>query len=200
MAQKICSRSTCEKAGIPQDYSEYYADKRASDGLASRCKECIRKKVRKYQADNPEKCREQHSRWRYERGGKERMNEYQREWRKKNMTPARKMRKNVSNAVYEALRLQNRTKGGVTFEHLPYTPAQLKEHLEKQFDEHMSWENYGTYWQIDHLIPQAALVYDSFEHPNFQKCWALDNLQPMEATANRSKGSLYEGERHYHAK
>ena len=128
------------------------------------------------------------------------MNEYQREWRKKNMTPARKMRKNVSNAVYEALRLQNRTKGGVTFEHLPYTPAQLKEHLEKQFDEHMSWENYGTYWQIDHLIPQAALVYDSFEHPNFQKCWALDNLQPMEATANRSKGSLYEGERHYHAK
>ena len=60
----------------------------------------------------------------------------------------------------------------------------------------MSWDNYGTYWQIDHVIPQSALIYDRLTHPNFQNCWALENLQPLESKANASKGSLYDGIRH----
>ena len=70
------------------------------------------------------------------------------------------------------------------------------EYREKQFDENMNWDNYGTYWQIDHILPQAAVPYDSLEHPNFQKCWALENLRPLEASENLSKGSLYKGERY----
>ena len=26
-------------------------------------------------------------------------------------------------------------------------------HLEKQFTKEMNWENYGTYWEVDHIIP-----------------------------------------------
>ena len=137
-----------------------------------------------------------HNRWRYERGGKERMNEYQREYRKKNQTPERKLRASVSNAVRNALKRGGHTKGGSTFAHLPYTPADLKEHIENQFNEHMNWDNYGSYWNIDHIIPQAALQYDSLKHPNFQKCWTLKNLQPLTIKENSSKGSFYNGQRH----
>ena len=196
MPQKICSNKTCRHNGMPQDCREYYKDARASDGLESRCKTCIRAKSRKYQKDNPEKARRSHERWRYERGGKQRMNEYQNEWRKNNKTPERRLRSNVSTAVYTALKHAGNIKGGKTFKYLTYTPSQLKVHLEKQFDEFMSWDNYGTYWNVDHIVPQAALPYDSLEHPNFRKCWALSNLRPLKKKENSSKGSLHEGKRY----
>lgn len=59
----------------------------------------------------------------------------------------------------------------------------------------MTWDNYGRYnsnkqtWQIDHIIPQSLLPYDSFSHPNFQKCWALENIRPLETVANIKKGN-----------
>jgi len=110
--------------------------------------------------------------------------------------PALKIRRSVSALVYDAIvKKQGKTKGGSTFEHLPYTPQDLKEHLEKKFVEGMSWKNYGD-WHIDHIIPQAALPYDSLTHPNFQKCWALNNLQPLWAKENIQKSSFHEGKRY----
>ena len=114
--------------------------------------------------------------------------------------PISRLKHNVGSAVhYHIVIRQGREKGGSTFEHLPYTPEELREHIESQFDEHMTWDNYGSYWQLDHIIPQSALIYDSLVHPNFQKCWALNNLQPLESKANASKGSIYNGTKHTYA-
>tara|TARA_B100001094_G_scaffold117052_1_gene112893 strand:- start:5520 stop:6122 length:603 start_codon:yes stop_codon:yes gene_type:complete len=200
MPPKICKLDTCENKGVPQDLSNYYRNpKGGKDGYDKRCKACVRKiQLARYHED-PAKHLERHKSWRA-RGGLEKMNAYQRNWRKNNMTPERKIRKSVSVAVYLVLKKGAKSKGGSTFAHLPYTPAELKEHIEKQFDRHMSWENYGTYWNLDHIIPQAALSYNSLTHPNFEKCWALNNLRPLEAKLNSSKGSLHEGKRHYHTK
>ncbi len=66
----------------------------------------------------------------------------------------------------------------------------------------MTWENHGNYnpktwkdddqstwtWHIDHIIPQSKFNYDSMEHPDFQKCWALDNLRPYSAKLNVLEG------------
>jgi hypothetical protein len=200
MPQKICRIESCIHEGRMQDIGNFYKNSKGSkDGYDTRCKDCVKKRALKHYHDNRELCLERHKTWR-DNGGKEVMNAYQKEWRKNNMTPIRKMRKNVGTAVYAAIKNKNNVKGGTTFEHLPYTPKQLKSHIEKQFNEHMSWDNYGTYWNVDHIIPQAALPYDSLEHPNFQKCWALDNLRPLEAKKNSGKGSLYEGKRHYYKK
>ena len=125
--------------------------------------------------------------------------EAKRKREKRRSDPAFRLRCNISALVYDALVIkQGKPKGGSTFVNLGYTPAQLKEHIETQFDDNMSWENYGDYWQIDHIIPQAALIYDSLTHPNFIKCWALNNLRPLEKIKNKSKGSFYKGKRHYY--
>ena len=105
---------------------------------------------------------------------------------------------NVSSSIYQALKANGWTKGGSTFDYLPYSPEELMEHLEKQFDEHMTRDNYGTYWHIDHIKPHVMSNYDSLDHPDFQKCWALENLRPLKASENMSKGSFWEGKRHYH--
>jgi len=81
---------------------------------------------------------------------------------------------------------------------LPYSLSEFKRHIESQFESWMNWNNYGVYnpttydqnptWNIDHLIPQSNLPYDSMDHPNFKKCWALENLRPYSAKQNLLDG------------
>ena len=122
--------------------------------------------------------------------------EYQEQQRK---CPKYRLRQSVSVLIRMAIKNAGGSKdGGRTFEHLSYTPQQLAAHIEGLFTNDMTWDNYGIYWHLDHIIPQAALPYDSLTHSNFAKCWALENLQPLEAGENMSKGSLHEGKRHYY--
>ena len=61
-----------------------------------------------------------------------------------------------------------------------YAFDELRKHLEKQFTEGMSWDNYGMGgWVIDHKIPKAIFNFTKPEHQDFRRCWALKNLQPM---------------------
>jgi hypothetical protein len=109
--------------------------------------------------------------------------------------PAFRLRKQVSAHVARALKRGGGKKCGSVMKHLPFTISELKEHLEAKFTEGMTWENHGE-WHIDHIIPQAALPYSSLECPNFAKCWNLQNLQPLWAKDNLSKGSYHEGKRY----
>lgn len=110
------------------------------------------------------------------------------------------IRKRVSNSIRTAIRRNGGIKQGSILKYLPYTIQELKEHLEKQFEPWMSWNNWGLYnketwndndqstwtWQIDHIIPQSKLAYTSMEDENFKECWALDNLRPLSAKQNLS--------------
>lgn len=73
-----------------------------------------------------------------------------------------------------------------------YTVDQLKQHLEKWFDQFMTWGNYGTYWHIDHIIPIAAFNFETPEDVDFKRCWALKNLRPLEAKENIRKSDKVE--------
>lgn len=68
-----------------------------------------------------------------------------------------------------------------------YTLEELKEHLEKQFDENMNWDNYGTYWEVDHIIPKNQFKYVSTEDKDFKICWSLMNLRPLSKQENVSR-------------
>jgi len=77
---------------------------------------------------------------------------------------------------------------------LDYTIYELKKHLEAQFEPWMSWDNWGIYdpstwtWQIDHIIPRSNLQYKTMDDENFKKCWALDNLRPLNSKVNIMDG------------
>lgn len=106
--------------------------------------------------------------------------------------PSYRMKKNVSRMVRLYLNKNKGTKKSRLWSALPYTPQELREHLENQFEEWMTWDNYGTgegKWNIDHIHPQSLLPYDSLEHPNFLKCWELNNLRPLCSLENISKGN-----------
>jgi hypothetical protein len=78
-------------------------------------------------------------------------------------------------------------KRGSVLSLLGCTVAQLKEHLQSQFDRNMTWDNYGSYWHLDHYIPCAS--FDHNDPEQVARCWHYSNLRPLEAKANISKGS-----------
>ena len=74
----------------------------------------------------------------------------------------------------------------------------LISHIESQFDENMNWSNHGRgfdsyHWQIDHIKPRCAFVYEKFEDPSFIECWSLSNLRPLEWQENMVKGREEDG-------
>jgi len=98
--------------------------------------------------------------------------------------PQYKLNDNFSGAIYKALRDD---KNGYHWENLvPYNLEDLKEHLENQFEDGMTWDNYGD-WHIDHIIPKSHFDFTDPEDEEFQECWALENLQPLWAEENLKK-------------
>ena len=82
-------------------------------------------------------------------------------------------------------------KDGSDLKYFDYNLKDLYNHLEKQFKNGMTWDNYGTIWHIDHIIPQSWFDFSNKEE--IKKCWSLDNLQPLLISENCRKGNRYAG-------
>ena len=63
---------------------------------------------------------------------------------------------------------------------------ELKYHLENQFQEGMSFENYGE-WELDHVYPISKFNLNDIEE--IKKCFNYKNIQPLWMFDNRSKSN-----------
>lgn len=164
------------------------------------------KKIREYQEgwvkNNPQKRRIYNQRW-YKKNI-EKVKEIHKKWKKNNKRYYKKytsnkrktdihykIKCNISALIRERLKRRLFSKNGQsTFTFLPYTVDDLIKHLESLFQPWINWQNYGNkagYWTIDHIKPDSSFHYTSVENEEFQKCWALSNLQPMEFIENIKK-------------
>ena len=78
-----------------------------------------------------------------------------------------------------------------TSELLGISPQGLKEWLEAQFTDGMTWENRSD-WHVDHIIPCDA--FDMTVETNQRICFWYKNLQPMWAEENLQKSNTYDEE------
>lgn len=67
------------------------------------------------------------------------------------------------------------------------TFKELAEHLESQFTASMNWDNYGSEWVIDHILPIA--IWDLSKSENQLMAFNMHNLQPLTPRENRLKGA-----------
>ena len=118
---------------------------------------------------------------------KERINRYQKQRLKEN--PKYRLDHNMGMIIYLALKKNKNGRHWESF--VDYTLKDLMEYLEKKFDEKMTWKNYGNYWHVDHIKPRSLFKYTFSDDPEFKKCWALKNLQPLEKTANFKKSNTF---------
>lgn len=70
----------------------------------------------------------------------------------------------------------------------------VRDHLEQQFTEGMTWDNHGD-WHIDHIKPCAS--FDLTDEDQQRECFHYSNLQPLWAVENIKKGAKtnYTGEK-----
>lgn len=83
--------------------------------------------------------------------------------------------------------VRGRIKSGTTISLLGCSVESFKLYLESKFEEGMSWENYGSRWEIDHVIPCALFDLALADHQ--RRCFHFSNMQPLTIVANRSKGA-----------
>ena len=161
---------------------------------------------KKWREKNKETLKEYVKTW-YEQN-KERRKEYLKEYREKNIDKIRQIKRdyernrksrdplyklisNFRTAIYTVLKESNVDKYGHYFDILKYTPNELINHLELQFKDDMSWDNYGI-WHVDHKLPITNFNISEMGDEEFMRCWSLDNLQPMWGIENIRKSNKTE--------
>lgn len=120
----------------------------------------------------------------------------QKQLEKERIDPKRKLRSYMRSRISEALNRAGKTKNGISsLKYLDYSWEDFYRHLESQFEDWMSFSNYGPYdqnkktWQIDHIIPQIYFPYESMDSDLFKMCWDLKNLRPLSSEINIKEGN-----------
>jgi hypothetical protein len=112
---------------------------------------------------------------------------------KRQTNPQWKLKANLRGRYLDALK--RHTSGGKVNKHhsaiklIGCNIEYYKQYLEQQFQSDMSWENYGTLWEIDHIKPCA--LFDLTKEEEQKQCFHHTNTQPLYKIDNRRKGDKY---------
>lgn len=141
-----------------------------------RNKEYCSKYGKQYRKDNPEKIKESSEKY------KSCLSKRYRENLKFNIDS--KMRSMINESL-------KGNKSGWYWEKLVgYTLRDIVKHLKSTMPEGYSWQDYiNGKLQIDHIIPISIFNYSKVEHPDFKRCWALENLRLLTVIENKAKSN-----------
>lgn len=147
-------------------------------------KESIIKRSTEYREENKEK------RKKYREENKEKINEQRREYyRKRRGTDALfKIKERIAGLIRKSIKRDGYTKKTNTYTILGCSYEDFKEHIESQFEDWMSWDNYGIYngkekcgWDFDHIVPVSSAQCEE----DVYKLNHYSNIQPLCSYINR---------------
>lgn len=193
---------TCNRCNEEKPLDEFPKHKQMKDGRLKQCKVCKREYGRAYYKNNKEIVLERNSAYlktskgqeakkrasdKYYANNKEMVKEKAKQhtkWRRKN-DPSFRVRCNLRRRLREVM--GGKCKPETTQKLVGCTWPELKEHIESQFTEGMSWDNYGPKgWHVDHIKPITA-----FEDTQVHKANHYTNLQPMWWRDNILKSNIF---------
>lgn len=93
-----------------------------------------------------------------------------------------RLKKNLRNRLHVCIK-----KNKPTMEYVGCDLEFLKEWLSYNFKEGMSFENYGPYWHLDHVLPCSKFNFENED--DITKCFSWYNIQPLEGNLNMSKSN-----------
>ena len=157
-------------------------------------KEKRKEQNKKWELENKEKIKEQKKEW-YQKN-KEKIKEQKKEWRQKNKEKMKEQNKKkyktdslfklkctCRNRTYDAFKSKGYKKTSRTHELLGADYETVMNHIEKQFEDWMTWDNHGE-WHIDHIVPLRLAESEE----EMKVLCHYSNLQPLSAFDNISKG------------
>ena len=184
------------KEKIQKLHREYYRRNKKKESerhkiIYLKNKNIVLEKSKQYYSKNKEAVSYRHKK--YNIKNKVKLSKYKNYWQKiqRRNNPKWRLDENMGRAIWTSLKDK---KSGKEWEYfVEYNLDQLINHLEKKFDEKMNWNNYGSYWAVDHIKPKTLFTYKTENDSEFKECWSLNNLQPLEKIKNIKKGNRYIG-------
>jgi hypothetical protein len=152
--------------------------------------EKINEQKKKYYQQNKKKIREQHRE--YHKQHRQEIRKHNKEYEKKRYKNNHQYRlANIGRGrIYKARKAQNAPRYCKYNEAIGCTPEELDIWLESQFTPEMNWDNYGTYWHVDHIRPLCS--FDLTDPEQYKAAFNYKNTQPLKATDNLIKGGKWE--------
>lgn len=185
----------CGKCKKDRKSDEYYYRKDGS--RVTPCKECTKERIKlNATLKTTEEKREKWNEW--AKKNKEHLNDYSRQYRIDNKETVQKISQRYRESKKEDI--QYKTASSLRKKLIYYviqkpsddyislfsaSPNYIRLWIEYQFTTEMNWENYGTYWNFDHIIP-----YDNHDltiQEEILKCCHWSNIQPLLCSENSSK-------------
>ena len=149
------------------------------------CITCEKERLYEWRNKNPEKFKEICKNYREKDDYREKQNTYKRDRYANDLHY--KLQTVFRNRIRYFVKGGN-TKGNEKYETLlACSWDTLREWLESNFTDGMTWENYGTLWHIDHTMPCS--VFDLSIEENQRVCFNWSNLAPMLGPENLSKSN-----------
>jgi hypothetical protein len=145
-------------------------------------KEKISEQRKQYRQDNIEKIKLAHKT--YRQNNKDKLNKYYQLKAKNDLNY--KLARNIRSRIKVTIKENRKTKSSL--ELLGCSLEQVRQHIESQFQEGMSWSNWSFYgWHIDHIRPISS--FDLSDPIQQKQCFHYTNLQPLWAKDNLAKGN-----------
>lgn len=183
---KARTEKACTKCGEIKPVSAFSNDKSKLDGLHNECKECRTARNKEWASKNLPRLRELGANRRRRPDARVKILDGKKQYRVKNKyNPKHILYSRIQSWMNLHFKTSVPSKKWAKI--LGYTPDELKAHLEKQFTKGMSWERKSEI-HVDHILPVSSFNITSIDHPDFHACYGLQNLRPMWAKDNMSKG------------
>jgi hypothetical protein len=198
---KICKSPNCGAHPL----NNFYINRTKSNGETiyfSLCKKCHKQKSTQYSKNNPEIVKQ--IRKKYNKNNQEKIKEYSKNYdfkeiqkrsydknkqkifiykkNRRKYDPIFKLTENIRKRIYSYIKndkIKNKTN------YLGCSIEEYKKYLEHQFTPEMSWGNYGSYWEIDHI--SSLYNFDFTNELNIFKAFHFTNTRPLSIKENRSR-------------
>jgi hypothetical protein len=172
---------TCKSCNINKPISEFNKNSRKPIGIVEECVDCRSIKSRKRYNEKSEEIKAKANQYYHENKDKIKVTKRKYQIRKTKTDIKYKLIRRLRGRLYDALLKKSWKKNTHFYEYIGCTLDELKLHLESQFIQNMTWENYGE-WHIDHIIPLSSAeteeqLYKLCHYTNLQPLWAVDNLK-----------------------
>jgi len=162
----------CTICKLEKTLKQYKINLKSNDNFSNICIDCSPKSTwtiekqreygKKYYDNNPDKMKEK--------------------YKKQSTNINRRIRDSLNHRISESLKSNKNNKTNKTIKYIGCEISFFKSWIYNQFQENMSWENYGK-WHLDHVKPCSSYdlkneidIKECFNWKNYQPLWAKDNL------------------------
>ena len=207
--KRIIETKVCSSCKEEQEIKFFNKNKCSIDGFQGNCKNCrklyrlsnsleISKNSKKWREDNKEYTFEKNKEYRKNNKEAIKANKRKYEKNKREVNPLFKLSTNLRRNILLCFKNKNFGKNSSTLNIIGCTFEEFKAHIESQFLNWMSWDNYGDIcnnleyncsWDLDHIIPISTAKTE--EEIYLLNHWS--NFQPLCSKVNRweKKDNIY---------